>query len=133
MALSPDPKSPGRWLNLQWNEGDPGTFAVIVGVSEYDHLPGGPGRTARTTYNLRQLHVSAMTAFRFFQWLSDSYAIKDCPLAKCWLLLSPTRDEIAAVPGLGKYMGRPTFDNITVTVNEWFQEMLGLSARSAER
>src|SRR5436305_9849949 len=55
------------------------------------HLPG------QWTTELRsgQLYVSALTAYRFFLWLRDLYSYANCPLAMCWLLLSPTDAEIA--------------------------------------
>src|SRR5437660_9120520 len=103
MSLSPDPNSPGLWMNPQWSDKTPGTFAVVIGVSAYDYLAGGSGPTAPTTYNLGQLTVSALTAFRFFEWLQNAYSVAGCPLARCWLLVSPTREEQAIAPGLGNH------------------------------
>ena len=56
---------PGLWEDDAYQPGEPGTFALVVGVSAYAHLDGGP-TPARQTYRLPQLAVSALTAVRFF-------------------------------------------------------------------
>jgi hypothetical protein len=72
MNLVPDPKQQGLWVDPGWTLADPGTIAVVVGVSRYPHLADGD-HPAANTYGLGQLHVSALTAFRFFEWLRDKY------------------------------------------------------------
>jgi hypothetical protein len=69
VTLAPSATSPGLWENPTWRPGTPGLFAVVIGVSAYDHLRGGSGEQAADSYDLGQLFVSASTAFRFFQWL----------------------------------------------------------------
>src|SRR5689334_16866867 len=95
MALEESGSRPGLWINPQWHSGRPGTFAIVMGVSVYSHLSGAarPEDEAPETYGLGQLAVSALTAFRFFEWLRHRYRNPSAPIAKCWLLLSPTLEE----------------------------------------
>jgi hypothetical protein len=120
------------WTNPDWNGRDPGAFALVIGVSRYDHLPGGDGGTAQETYGLPQLNVSALTAYRFFQWLRDQYACDGIRLAQCWLLLSPTPDELAAEPG-GAGWPRPTYAACARAAAQWYATMHGLDPESARQ
>lgn len=84
----------GYWENPAQND-KAGTFAVIIGVSRYDNLPDSTASAdLAATYGLGQLHVSASTAFAFFDWLQRSYSFDSAPLSKCWVLLSPTDAEL---------------------------------------
>ena len=89
MTLTPHPTEPGLWVNPAWQEGTAGAFAVVVGVSRYPEI-ARRAEARRETYDLGQLGVSALTAFEFFRWLGEGYRVEGCPLALCWLLLSPT-------------------------------------------
>ena len=59
--LVSDPSQPGAWVNQKWTPGDAGLFAVLIGVSRYQHLDGSRN-PAPETYGLGQLAVSALTA-----------------------------------------------------------------------
>jgi hypothetical protein len=131
MTLKPDPNTPGLWVNSDWQEGNAGTFAVIIGVSDYDHLNNGKGVVAANTYGLGQLYVSALTAYRFFEWLRDTYSYTNCPLAKCWLLLAPTQAEIAAAPGIADNPQAPTLDACDTAINTWYATMKALALQQA--
>jgi hypothetical protein len=94
------PEGQGLWANPDWKPGMPGTFAVIIGVSRYRHLENGEHPTdpqgkpwIKEARDLDQLHVSALTAFRVFRWLSAHYR-HEAPLVYCWLMLSPTPAEV---------------------------------------
>ena len=39
MTLVPVPDKPGLSKNPGWVEGSPGVFALVIGVSDYKHLP----------------------------------------------------------------------------------------------
>jgi hypothetical protein len=119
------------WTNPAWNGKDPGAFALIIGVSHYDHLPGGGKETAPETYGLPQLQVCAVTAFRVFQWLRDHYVSDGVSLAKCWILLSPTPEEVAFEPDTGDWP-RPTFAACESAVAQWFGTMRSLLPDSAD-
>ena len=137
VSAVPRVERPGLWVDPGWTPSDPATFAVVIGVSRYPHLAGGD-RPAPNTYGLSQLHVSALTAFRFFQWLRDEH---DCrapaqasavPLARCWLLLSPTRAECEFEPQLQGNALEPTLPNCRAALIDWFNTMRALPRKVAE-
>ena len=129
MPLQADSTRPGLWSNPEWDPRHPGTFAVIIGVSQYEHLAGDD-----RSYGLGQLYVSALTAYTFFSWLKANYRHPDLPLAKVWLLLSPTDAEsglMADHPQTGFL--RPTFSTCNDAIGEWFATMQGLDSTVCER
>jgi len=129
MPLQANLKRPGRWLNPEWNPKQPGTFATIIGVSKYDYLTDND-----ESYGMGQLYVSALTAYRFFCWLKDDYRHPDLPLAKVWLLLSPTEAELKQMVGLSKTdFLQPTFNNCNTAIGEWFATMQGLDSLVCEK
>lgn len=128
MTLVPDSVIPGLWLNPKWKEGDPGTFAVIVGVSKYEHLDGSDA-----CYGLDQLSVSAQTAYNFFCWLRDHYRYSACPLARSFLLLSPTQEETALQPEIAANGVTPTFANCEKAIESWYEMMRQLGKEAAEQ
>ena len=103
---------PPEFSNGYWHDpamdDQAGTFAVIIGVSQYDYLPANDDVDGlKTSYGLGQLHVSASTAYAFFDWLRGSYQFGRAPLCKCWVLLAPTAAESAINGELAKTV-RPT-------------------------
>jgi uncharacterized caspase-like protein len=124
--------SPGLFVNPEWQEGQPGVFAVLIGVSRYDHLIGGV-TPAPETYGLGQLAVSALTAFRLFRWLTEDFYLEGVPLAKCWLLLCPTAAELQHEPRLAENALEPTFDVVRKTIGFWWQSMRELPPASAAK
>jgi hypothetical protein len=132
VKVEPRASKPGLWVNPDCSEGDPGLFAVVLGVSRYRHLADGE-EEAPETYGLGQLKVSALTAFRVFRWLVDQYYVDGCPLAKCWLLLAPTDDECNYEPGLKENLATPTFANCENAIASWYENMRGLSKSAAKR
>lgn len=131
MTLQPKTDTPGLWVNDAWKPGTRGAFALVIGVSTYDHLPGGKGPFAKKTYGLQPLYVSALTAYRFFRWLCDTYAYDGNSLSYCWLLLSPTKEELDVEPRLGDHLLRPTFGNCEQAIEHWFSIMGDLAHTSA--
>ena len=128
MALEPVKKTPGLWADPAWKPGDSGTFAVVIGVSRYDHLAGGTGKTAREQYGLPQLPVSALTAYRFFDWLRTGYRIASIKLSRCWLLLSPSEPETALIPqDVIAHNLKPGYETCRVVLKEWFSVLKALS------
>ena len=115
--LIQDKDDPACWSD-EAHKG-PATFAVVIGVSQYLHLDGKP-----TSFGLNQLAVSALTAYRFFAWLKDEYKHVGMPLAKCWLLLSPTPAEIAVEPALAGIKTPPaTMEKCRAAIEAWFRAM----------
>jgi hypothetical protein len=117
----PDDLQPA-YVNPAWSADEPGTFAVIIGVSQHYHLPGGSKEIAPKTFNLTQLTVGATTAFKFFDWLRTDYQSCKTPLAKCWLLISPTPHEIDHTADLSQFP-HPTLANCHKAINQWFEEL----------
>lgn len=132
MKLEADNTQPGLLTNPDWQEGQPGTFAVIIGASRYPYLAGGSD-PAPETYALGQLAVSALTAYEWFRWVTSAYVFTDAPLAKCWMLLSPTAAELTFEPELAQYPAEPTFDHCRKALGYWWQTMRGLSSEAARR
>jgi hypothetical protein len=119
-----DVSKEGLWINTDWDSKKDrrGIFAVVIGVSKYDHLTGDD-----RSYGLGQLYVSALTAYRFFSWLKNKYRHQNLPLAKVWLLLAPTDNEIQEMQGLPSNGFRPaTFENCEEAIGEWYAEIMAL-------
>lgn len=123
--------TPLYWTNPHWNGRDPGAYAVVIGVSQYDHLPGGRGLVADRTYGLSQLKVSALSAYQFFAWLRDEYVCDGVRLVKCWLLVSPTDEELGLQTDL-RDLPDATFANARTAVKQWHAEMNGLDEHTAQ-
>jgi hypothetical protein len=142
MRLTPSDAEPELWVNPNWQEGTPGMFAVVMGVSYYPHLEGSetPADTLdepwiREARRLGQLQVSALTAFEFFCWLRQHYRLGSAPLARVWLLLSPTEKERVHTSDITTHLTLPTFDNCRKVLRFWHQAMqqLPLAAKKASR
>jgi DNA-binding beta-propeller fold protein YncE len=129
MALEPDATTPGLWIDPQAEKAGPGTFAVVIGASAYDRLAGGDKPMSKLRFpGLRQLEVSALTAYHFFEWLRTAYHFEGCPLVRCWLLLAPTDAEkkLIAAPTLAHAL-KPDFGGCNRALNDWFTTMKNLS------
>lgn len=130
MPLQPDNNVPGLWVNPDWTDGTPGVFALIIGVSRYRHLEGGDA-PAPDSYGLKQLHVSALTAYRFFDWLRNGYTLSGLPVARVRLLLSPqTRDQVFTVdeldgcdPAIVAHAPEANYANCRGAIESWYAEM----------
>lgn len=122
-----NPQRPGLWVNDAWRPGGPGTFAVVIGSSRYQYLDG------TNKLRLGQLCVSATTAYSFLKWSMTEYRRTGSPLAKLWLLLSPTAVELSNDPALARNTIDPTFENCSFAIQEWFGEMSQLSNQAAEQ
>jgi hypothetical protein len=131
MRLEPRQTEPGLWVNPAWQEGTPGTFAVVIGVSNYPYLDGGETPAAET-FGLGQLQVSALTAYMLFRWLAEQYRVDGCPLARCWLLLSPTAIERQHTPDIATHLTPPTFDNCQQALRFWRHHMSQLPHAAAQ-
>ena len=126
--LQLDSNLPGHYVNPDWVPGSAGTFAVVIGVSRYKHLDGTP-----SSYGLGQLNVSALTAYRFFEWLRDNYSMQDCPLSECWLLLSPNDKESQFEPALNQHDALPTMEGCAESIRYWHASMQSLPIGEARK
>jgi hypothetical protein len=98
-----------------------GVHALIVGVSDYQFLPGDdePPRDDRTL-GMKKLRTPALSAFRFLTWLKTAAAENRLPknLASYDVLLAPSEEELQ-VAGLAAYKDIPTRENFVRSVREW--------------
>lgn len=105
-----------RLMGKAWRPGTPGTFAVVIGVSDYATLDG-----SLESLNLGKLPVSASSAFRFFEWIENEYFVSGCPLAMCWLLLAPSKEELQIEPRMAQAALSPDFAGCDKAINAWFR------------
>ena len=98
-----------------------GIHAFIVGVSDYQFLPGDddPAR-ADNTFGMKKLKTPAISAFRFLNWLKKADAENRLVsrLASYDVLLAPS-DEEAQVEGLAAFRDIPTRENFERRIREW--------------
>ncbi len=133
MPLQPDTEK-GLWVNSDCPQDSPGLHALIIGVSRYDHLQGGKA-PAPITHGLGQLSVSALTAYRFFQWLRSGYILDGWPVARVRLLMAPLRkglgacqaDELAGCDAaVCSHTPEATFENCRAAIERWYADMEAL-------
>jgi hypothetical protein len=84
--------------------GKAGLHVLIVGISEYLHLPrhGEPLTPDQQKYGLglERLTSAARTGHQLYRWLLASRQHLSLPLVTCRLLLAPSQDEVNAVSEL---------------------------------
>lgn len=124
-------QEPGLWTNTDRKDSEAGTFVVIIGVSQYLHLEDGE-KPVQQNYGLGQLRVSALTAYEFFEWVSKEYHIDGSPIAKVWLLLSPTKNELKYKPQLAVNSLPATFANCQHAIGNWWAQMSNLNKKAAQ-
>lgn len=76
--------------------GQPMAHALLVGVSEYTHLPTVKQPPDPTTFNLRRLGSCALSAWAVCRWLVANADGLACKLGSIRLLMSPSEEERAA-------------------------------------
>src|SRR6266852_8675172 len=108
----------------------PGLYALIVGVSDYEFLPeaGQSPPSGRVTLGLKKLKTPATGAFRFAQWLRNSYWHPTVKVKKIHLLLSPSDCEIEHVSGLREAHStqpRATTEEVWAAMQAWQVESRG--------
>lgn len=121
--LMPDPGV--EWFARPAPEGQPATFALIVGTSLYRYLPevaGDPSPAGGETLGLAQVASPASGAYAFAKWVAASYNNPEAPLASIRLLLSPAEAERIAVPelrALGPEVLPTTRENVKRALMQW--------------
>ena len=141
MPLKASEDEQGLWVNSDVPADGTGVYALLIGVSRYDHLADGK-RPAPDTYGLGQLSASANTAYRFFLWLQDQYVLNGLPVARVRLLMSPiqkgvakaTDDELAGCDAsVCDHALEATFANCQVALERWYADMEGLKSTAIGR
>lgn len=98
---------------------------MIVGVSEYTHLPEpDPVPDPETGFGMVRLASPALSAYRLFQWLRRIQAEGElhlaAPLKTCRLLIAPSTLEMEAEPELRQIGAeRPTYRAFAKAASEW--------------
>src|SRR4030042_794816 len=73
----------------------PGTHALIIGVSAYLHFEDGPAPTPTgIEFEMEQLSAAARSASEFAAWLLKDYKCDRAPLRSLRVLLSPSAGEV---------------------------------------
>lgn len=85
-------------LNSALPAATPGVHALIVGVSDYRHLPPLDEPSSEAKWSLTKLSSPAASAFKVYQWLLKNDL--RLPLKTVRLLLSPSPLELQAEPAL---------------------------------
>ncbi|MDB5730666.1 MAG: hypothetical protein JWQ03_561, partial [Variovorax sp.] len=137
MKLVPQDPALGHWVDPDWQKDRPGTHALVIGISAYAHFDGGAAPAAGTDdwisdcRGLGQLQVSALTAWRVFEWLNRDYQLADAPLVSCHLLLSPQPGELKVASPMDSCSAQPTLANCQQAVRAWAGGMRALAPEVA--
>ena len=101
----------------------PGIHALVVGVSEYEHLPAANAISGDPVFGMKSLTSPALSAFRFYQWLVDRNAKGKLalPLKTCRILLSPSPEEKQIEPKFASVSQAPSaiFDEVRAAAIAW--------------
>ncbi len=140
MKLALQDPATGHWIDPAWQGQSPGVHALVIGVSRYAHFAGGDsaprgGNDAwvRDCHGLGQLQVSALTAWRVFEWLNRDYRHAGLPLVSCHLLLAPQADELRVAPGMAGQYALPTLANCELALRAWAAGMKTLAPAVATK
>lgn len=100
---------------------DVGIHALIIGVSDYTHLPGDddPAVGGRK-FKMKKLKTPAFGAFRFLKWLqqADKQGRLVKPLATHEIILAPSAKE-AENPELAACADNASTGNVIARIREW--------------
>jgi Caspase domain len=98
----------------------PAVHALIIGVSSYPNLEGGPTPQPET-YGMGQLDSAATSAWRVYEGLRarDQLGQLARPLGTCRVLLSPSAAEAAALPPLTRQAVRATAGDVDAALAAW--------------
>ncbi|WP_250481285.1 caspase family protein [Caballeronia sp. GAOx1] len=96
----------------------PGLHALVVGVSEYAHLPRHDDPPSEATWMLRSLGSGAISAAHVANWLKEAVGLSR-PLKTLRVLLSPTAIERDKLPEWAINCGSPIRDNFAQEAQQW--------------
>ena len=84
------------WVDRKKEVNGAGLHALIIGVSDYEFLPGTDEfpKPGVVTLGLTKVNIPATGAFRVAQWLKSSYWHPTTQIKSIRLLLSPSKKEI---------------------------------------
>ncbi|WP_394472200.1 caspase family protein [Roseateles sp. DC23W] len=94
--------------------------ALVVGVSDYAHLPRHDDPPDPATWNLCSIGATSLSAARIATWLSGTALVHQLKTLR--VLLSPTDVETAGVPAWAAGAGVPTRANLARALWDWHQD-----------
>jgi Caspase domain len=120
------------WLDRRESlpAGSPTTHALVIGTSQYEHLPAkeaGPDDDP-LKFGLVRASTPATGAFRFARWLRDKLRNPDAPLGTVRLLLSPSDAEVQAdaeLSAAAAQVERANRQNVRTALLDWKKECRG--------
>lgn len=98
---------------------DAALHALIIGVGDYPHLPGGTGTTTQADLGLGQVSTPVPSALAVCAWASTEYGNAVAPLGSIELLISAQNPY--DVPGGGDPVDRATEANVRDAAQRWLQ------------
>ncbi|MEP7302782.1 MAG: hypothetical protein ABI699_14795 [Caldimonas sp.] len=107
-------------LVFEADRSQPGTHALVIGVSRYPHLPGGDGAPATNHFGLTQLGSAARSAHHFAEWLIHEARLP-VPLGSCRVMLAPSPEE-AQAPEIQARSGGCSASDFLEEANDWIAD-----------
>jgi hypothetical protein len=110
------------WTRSQIAADEACVHALVIGVSQYEHLIGGTGQLTKNPLlaNIGQLSAAATSAARVAAWLRDNFTYPEVNLGSVRLLASPSPSEL---PLPGELTPPPaTYDEVQKAVYAWRQQ-----------
>ncbi|HEY6141609.1 MAG TPA: hypothetical protein VI670_27940 [Thermoanaerobaculia bacterium] len=116
----------------------PQLHVLLVGVSEYRHLPGvpefDPARSAKRTFGLGQLTSPRLSASELADWFLTKHNNPDTPLGSVELLLSPAEytpnaaaaTKLGIAPESSVTVPLASFDALREATDRWFDRLNAL-------
>jgi hypothetical protein len=107
----------------------PGFHVLIVGVSNYRHLPKEPSdNVGPPGFGLAKLPGAALSAFRLRKALLSQRKVLGQPLRSCRILLSPTPAEVKVEKGLAPFAKdksrQASAKNVEAALRAWRTEAI---------
>jgi hypothetical protein len=98
---------------------EPGTHALVIGVSRYERLPPYVPANLPWVVGMGQLESAATTAAQFARWLLETHHLPDAPLQSIWLLLSFSDAEESALTREERSAPRARLEHVAAAVTAW--------------
>ena len=96
---------------------NPGLHALIIGVSQYTHLPALDDPSTARSFGLRSLTTAASSAFALFKWLTQR--ARPPVLWQASVCDPPSDEEIKKQPELRQYASSCSVSDLIVEASEW--------------
>jgi hypothetical protein len=118
-----DMTEPGLVYDSGEGRASPGVHALIVGVSEYPHLPRPEAAGEEATLQLKSLTSAARSACSVAEWVLDNRARFAQPLASVRLLLAPSDAERAGSGSLCERAAGAGLDQFLESSAGWRRDL----------